>query len=108
MSLISESIKSLLEKKAQQKILEKEIRELTNTLIAEHNKAGLELLVEDGYQSKISHAVRKTPLIPVITELVGHELPDSCFKMTPYDMVRTEFIGENKEPNTQLLNESES
>lgn len=108
MSLIAESIKSLLEKKAQLKLLEKEIRELTNTLIAEHNNSGLELLVEDGYQSKISRAVRKTPLIPAITELVGHELPDSCFKMTPYDMVRTEFIGDGKKPDAQLINESES
>lgn len=104
MSIISESIKSLIEKKAQQKILEKEIRELTNQIIAEHNKSGLDLILEDGYQSKISHAVRKTPLIPAITELVGHELPDSCFKLTPYDMVRTEFVGED--PSQTLLNES--
>lgn len=104
MSLISESIKSLIEKKAQLKLLEKEIRELSNVLIAEHNKSGKELIVEDGYQSKIARAVRKTPLIPAITELVGHELPESCFKMTPYDMVRTEFVG-NK-PDAQLLNES--
>ena len=104
MSVISESIKSLSEKKAQQKILEKEIRELTNQIIAEHNKSGLDLILEDGYQSKILHAVRKTPLIPAITELVGHELPDSCFKLTPYDMVRTEFVGED--PSQTLLNES--
>ena len=50
MSLISESIKSLIEKKAQQKLLEKEIRELTNALVAEHNKTGKELILEDGYQ----------------------------------------------------------
>ncbi len=104
MSLISESIKSLIEKKAQLKLLEKEIKELSNVLIAEHNKSGKELIVEDGYQSKIARAVRKTPLIPAITELVGHELPDSCFKMTPYDMVRTEFIGNKSD--AQLLNES--
>lgn len=103
MSLISESIKSLIEKKAQQKLLEKEIKELTNVLVAEHNKTGKELILEDGYQSKIARAVRKTPLIPAITELVGHELPDSCFKMTSYDMVRTEFVGSKSE--SKLLNE---
>ena len=103
MSLISESIKSLIEKKAQLKLLEKEIRELTNVLVAEHNKTGKELILEDGYQSKISRAVRKTPLIPAITELVGHELPESCFKMTPYDLVRTEFVGNESE--SKLLNE---
>ena len=40
MSLISESIKSLIEKKAQQKLLEKDIRELANALVAQHNKTG--------------------------------------------------------------------
>lgn len=103
MSLISESIKSLIEKKAQQKLLEKEIKELTNVIVAEHNKTGKDLILEDGYQSKISRAVRKTPLIPAITELVGRELPDSCFKMTSYDMVRTEFVGSESE--SKLLNE---
>ena len=100
MTLIAESIKSLIEKKNQVKVLEKEIRELQNHLIAEHERQGTDLITEDCYQSKLSHGCRKTPIVPAIEDLLGRKLPDTCYKLTPYDMVRTEFV------SPQMLNES--
>jgi len=100
MTLIAESIKTLIDKKNQLKVLEKEIREIQTHLIAEHEARGNELIVEDGYQSKLSRACRKSPIVPAIEALLGKPIPEDCFKLTPYDMIRTEFIGE------KLLNES--
>lgn len=100
MTLIAESIKSLVDKKNQVKMLEKEIRELQNQLIAEHQRRGNDLIVENGYQSKMSHGCRKSPIVPAIEALLGREIPEECYRMTPYDMIRTEFIGD------KILNES--
>lgn len=90
---ISEAIKSLVEKKAQIAKLDKEVRELNKFLVSEHLRTDQKLLLEDGYQSKITHASRRTPIIPVIEGLVGHKLPDHCFKVTFYDSISAKFIG---------------
>lgn len=99
---LSDTMRALVEKKNAIKVLEKEVRELNNQMIAEHERADLDILLEDGFQSKLTHACRKTPLIPEIEKLLGRPLPDECYKLTPYESVAVKFVGDN----AMLLNEA--
>lgn len=88
-TVIRDTISRLMDAKNQMKALDKEIRDLTEVLKAEHAKCGKDTFCVDGYISSISHACRQVLLKENIEKLLGHEIPADCIKLSPYDVIRT-------------------
>lgn len=86
---IRNTIARLMEAKNEMKILDKEIRDLTEVLKAEHARCGKDTFCVGGYISSMSHACRQVLLKENIEKLLGRELPAECIKLSPYDVIRT-------------------
>lgn len=103
---LKNSIASLIEKRNQIHILEKEIKTLTSSLMKEHERQKLDFLCEDGYTSSLLHASRKTPDVKKIEERFRIKIPDDCFKITEYKSLKTAFVNAELSGTNALLNES--
>lgn len=103
---LKNSIASLIEKRNQIRMLEKEVRELTDMLMKEHEHQNLDFLCEDGYTSSLVHGTRKTPDIKKIEERFQIKVPDDCFKITEYRSLKTAFVNSELSGTKTLLNEN--
>ena len=79
-----------VEKKALMDSLKKEVDELKGQIITYHK--GRDLVTEAGVESKITHCTRSTLQKEEVEKLLGHEIPSSCYKYSPYDQLKVKLV----------------
>lgn len=79
-----------VEKKAQMDSLKKEVEELKGQIVDYHK--GRDLVNEAGVESKIIHGTRATLQKEEVEKLLGHEIPASCFKYSPYEQLCVKLV----------------
>lgn len=82
--------RQFVEKKALIDSLTKELDGLKVQILKLH--AGRDLISESGIESKVIHGTRSTLQKDAVEKLLGHEIPDSCFKHTSYDQLKVKII----------------
>ena len=90
MNNIATIARQYIEKKALMDALKKETDALKTQIISYH--AGRDLVAEGGIESKIVHGTRSTLQKDEVEKLLGHEIPSTCYKYTPYEQLKVKIV----------------